>query len=63
MKQDSEGEAERLRRALELAAIRLEVCAGRMRGCHAETGQHGLLDEVETFVREARESLWSPNTT
>lgn len=42
-----------LREALRLAAVRLEICENRMRGCHEETGKHELLDEVEMFVDEA----------
>lgn len=47
----------RLREALQLAAFRLEIAAGRMRACHEETGKHELLDEIELFVTEARESV------
>ena len=46
-----------LERALELAAIRLGIAAGRMRACHEETGQHELLDEIEMFEAEARAAL------
>jgi hypothetical protein len=50
-------ENRRLRRALETAAIRFDICAGRMRACHEETGNHELLAEVEMFAEEAREAL------
>ena len=50
------GEAVALRGALELAAVRLEILTGRMRACHQETGQHELLDEADSFCREAREA-------
>jgi hypothetical protein len=43
--------------ALIQAATRLEICLGRMRGCHEETGMHELLDEVEMFVAEAKAAL------
>ncbi len=46
-----------LRSALRLAAVRLEILTDRMRGCHAETGKHELLDEAEMFCREARAAL------
>ena len=51
-------EIRRLRRALELAAVRLEILTGRMRACHEETGNHGLLQlEAVPFGEEAREAL------
>lgn len=53
----AEDEIRRLREALRLAGIRLGICADRMRGCHEETGQHELLDEVEMFEAEARQAL------
>lgn len=43
--------------ALDLAAIRLGICAGRMRACREDTGQHELIDEIEAFEREARQAL------
>ena len=46
-----------LRGALELAAVRLEILTGRMRACHQETGKHELMDEAESFCREARAAL------
>ena len=47
------------RKALALAATRMEILAGRMRACHEETGKHELLPEAEAFVREAKEaSKW-----
>jgi hypothetical protein len=44
----------RLREALRLAAIRLEILTGRMRACHEETGNHELIEEAEMFVEEAK---------
>ena len=46
-----------LEAALRLAATRLEILTGRMRGCHEETGKHELLDEAEAFCDEARKAL------
>lgn len=46
-----------LERELEHAAVRLEILTGRMRACHEETGNHGLLDEAEMFCKEARAAL------
>jgi hypothetical protein len=51
------GEVERLRRELELAAVRLEILTGRMRGCHEETGRHELIEEAEAFCVETRAAL------
>ena len=53
----AEAEAARLREALEVAAVRFGICAGRMRACHSETGNHELLDEVEMFASETRAIL------
>ena len=53
----AEAEAARLRAALEVAAVRFGICAGRMRACHSETGNHELLDEVEMFASETRAIL------
>ena len=53
----AEAEAARLREALEVAAVRFGICAGRMRACHSETGNHELLDEVEAFDVDARALL------
>jgi hypothetical protein len=44
-------------RALEMAAVRLEILTGRMRACREETGQHDLIDEAEAFCLEARADL------
>lgn len=46
-----------LTRAMELAAVRLEILTSRMRACHEETGKHELLEEAEAFCREARAAL------
>lgn len=43
--------------ALRIVTIRLEICLGRMRRCHEETGKHELLDEVEMFVDEAKKTF------
>jgi hypothetical protein len=51
------GETARLRDALRLAAVRLEILTDRMRACHEETGKHELLDEAESFCAEARAAL------
>lgn len=50
----------RLRAALQLAAIRLEILTGRMRACHEETRAHELLAEAEMFCTEARQALEPP---
>ena len=63
---DAEREKVRvLREALWKAAVRLEILTGRMRGCHAETGRHELMDEAEMFCAEARAALngWCPPNT
>lgn len=52
-----------LREALRLAAVRLDICTGRMRGCHEKTGNHELLDEAEMFVSEARAALAATATS
>ena len=50
-------EVRELRRALQDAAIRLEILTGRMRACHEETGKHELLEEAEDFAKQAKDSL------
>jgi hypothetical protein len=44
----------KLRDALQTAAVRLQICHGRMAGCPAG---HELIDEVQMFVDEARAAL------
>lgn len=48
-----EAQVAEFKEALRLASIRLGICADRMRGCNAEGGKHGLIDEVDDFAREA----------
>lgn len=43
--------------SMRLAATRMDILVGRMRGCHEMTGMHELLDEAEMFVQEARAAL------
>lgn len=52
-------ETKRLRDALTLAATRLEILTGRMRGCHETTGNHELLDEAVMFCEAARRAALS----
>jgi hypothetical protein len=47
----------RLEKDLELAAVRLQIAADRMRACHEKTGQHELLFEIDSFAEEARAAL------
>lgn len=56
----TQDEEHRLREALNLAAIRLGILVDRMRGCHAETGNHELITEAEEFHREAQAALEQP---
>jgi hypothetical protein len=49
---------EKQRRALELAAVRLQILTDRERACHEETGNHELVEvEAQAFADEARAAL------